>query len=94
MKQLNDLFSVPEICLLSNIIDYFDKNHITYHPEMVFYDTQDAVQSIHPIMHKMIDENLIPKYLEKHETLGLFLNRLKEHNKKMFLITNSPFKFV
>ncbi|CAG2162303.1 unnamed protein product, partial [Oppiella nova] len=45
-------------------------------------------------MHKMIDDNLMPKYLEKNNSLNTFLNRLKENNKKMFLITNSPFKFV
>ncbi|CAG2162304.1 unnamed protein product [Oppiella nova] len=28
MKQLNDLFSVPEICLLSNVTEYFIKNNI------------------------------------------------------------------
>ena len=94
MKQLNDLFSVPEICLLSNITEYFNRSHIAYHPEILFYDVQNAVQSIHPIMHKMIDEKLISEYLEKHENLKPLLLRLKQNKKKMFLITNSPFKFV
>ncbi|CAG2162305.1 unnamed protein product [Oppiella nova] len=40
MKQLNDLFSVPEICLLSNVTEYFIKNNIPYHPEILFNDTQ------------------------------------------------------
>ena len=30
MKQLNDLFSVPEICLLSQIAEFFSRNQISY----------------------------------------------------------------
>ncbi|XP_035214003.1 5'-nucleotidase domain-containing protein 3-like [Stegodyphus dumicola] len=59
MKQLNDLFSVPEICLLSNVTEYFESKNIAYHPEILSYDIQNAVQSIHPVMHKMLDENTI-----------------------------------
>lgn len=94
MKQLNDLFSVPEICLLSNVTEYFMKNNISYNPEILFYDVQNAVQSIHPIMHEMLDERVISQYLEKQSDLSEFLNRLKSAGKKLFLITNSPFKFV
>ncbi|KFM66561.1 5'-nucleotidase domain-containing protein 3, partial [Stegodyphus mimosarum] len=45
-------------------------------------------------MHKMLDENTIDQYLEKHPSMSSFLHRLKNAGKKMFLITNSPFKFV
>ncbi|GIY00991.1 5'-nucleotidase domain-containing protein 3, partial [Caerostris extrusa] len=94
LKQLNDLFSVPEICLLSNVTEFFEKNNIAYHPEILSYDIQNAVQSIHPVMHKMLNEQSISKFLEKHPDMPKFLNRLKAAGKKMFLITNSPFKFV
>ncbi|GIY53580.1 5'-nucleotidase domain-containing protein 2 [Caerostris darwini] len=94
LKQLNDLFSVPEICLLSNVTEFFEKNNIAYHPEILSYDIQNAVQSIHPVMHKMLNEQSISKFLEKHPNMPKFLNRLKAAGKKMFLITNSPFKFV
>ncbi|XP_023216189.1 5'-nucleotidase domain-containing protein 3-like isoform X1 [Centruroides sculpturatus] len=94
MKQLNDLFSVPEICLLSNITEYFEKKNIAYHPEILFYDVQNAVRSIHPVMHKMLDETCIDKYLEKQPELIRLLNRLRKAGKKMFLITNSPYEFV
>ncbi|XP_055933484.1 5'-nucleotidase domain-containing protein 3-like [Argiope bruennichi] len=94
MKQLNDLFSVPEICLLSNVTDYFEKQNIAYHPEILSYDIQNAVQNIHPVMHKLLDEDTIGQYLENHPDMPRFLHRLKAAGKKMFLITNSPFKFV
>lgn len=38
MKQLNDLFSVPEICLLSNVTEYFIQNNIPYYPEILYHD--------------------------------------------------------
>ncbi|RWS12067.1 nucleotidase domain-containing protein 3 [Dinothrombium tinctorium] len=91
MKQLIDLFSVPEICLLANVTEYFNQNNISYHPEILFYDVQNAVQSIHPLMHGMLDEEKIKDYLQNHPQLQEFLLRLKKANKKMFLITNSPY---
>ncbi|XP_076356800.1 5'-nucleotidase domain-containing protein 3-like isoform X1 [Tachypleus tridentatus] len=94
MKQLNDLFTVPEICLLSNVTEYFEKHNIAYHPEILFNDIQNAVRSIHPVIHDKLDENCIGNYLEKNEELRSFLQRLVNAGKKMFLVTNSPFKFV
>lgn len=55
---------------------------------------QNAIGSIHPVIHKMLDAKTIDQYLEKNEMLPVFLNHLHENNKKMFLITNSPFHFV
>lgn len=40
MVQLADLFSVPEMTLLCNVADYFEKNQIDYHPEMLFRDVK------------------------------------------------------
>lgn len=94
MKQLNDLFSVPEICLLSSVTEYFEQKNIAYHPEILSYDIQNAVQNIHPVMHKMIEETAIEQYLEEQPGMSKFLHRLRDAGKKMFLITNSPFKFV
>ncbi|KAF7495408.1 5'-nucleotidase domain-containing protein 3 [Sarcoptes scabiei] len=94
MKQLNDLFSVPEMCLLSNVTEYFIQNNIPYYPEILYHDVTNAIRSIHPVMHKTLNNQAIPNYLEKNEKLPLFLEHLKKNNKKMFVITNSPFYFV
>lgn len=40
MIQLADLFSVPEMTLLCNVADYFEKHQIDYHPEMLFRDVK------------------------------------------------------
>ncbi|KAM7282276.1 5'-nucleotidase domain-containing protein 3 [Ixodes scapularis] len=94
MKQLNDLFSVPEICLLSNVTEYFERHNIAYNPEILFFDIQNAISSIHPVIHSTLTESNISEYLEKPAELMTFLERLKNAKKQMFLVTNSPFKFV
>lgn len=43
MIQLADLFSVPEMCLLCNVTEYFRRNHIDYHPEILFRDVKVKV---------------------------------------------------
>lgn len=40
MVQLADLFSVPEMGLLCNVAEYFEKNHFDYHPEILFRDVK------------------------------------------------------
>lgn len=40
MVQLADLFSVPEMYLLSTVTEFFNKNHIDYHPEILFRDVK------------------------------------------------------
>ncbi|XP_068966778.1 5'-nucleotidase domain-containing protein 3 isoform X2 [Bombus flavifrons] len=93
MIQLADLFSVPEMGLLCNVTEYFLRNHIDYHPEILFRDVKNSVQSCHPIMHGLVVQN-VSEYLEQNKDLKRFFDRLKKANKKMFLVTNSPFHFV
>ncbi|XP_029661742.1 5'-nucleotidase domain-containing protein 3 isoform X2 [Formica exsecta] len=93
MVQLADLFSVPEMGLLCNVTEYFLQNHIDYHPEILFRDVKNSVQSCHPIMHQLVVEN-VSEYLEPNKDLKRFFERLRKADKKMFLVTNSPFHFV
>ncbi|XP_012239554.1 5'-nucleotidase domain-containing protein 3 isoform X1 [Bombus impatiens] len=93
MIQLADLFSVPEMGLLCNVTEYFLRNHIDYHPEILFRDVKNSVKSCHPIMHGLVVQN-VSEYLEQNKDLKRFFDRLKKANKKMFLVTNSPFHFV
>lgn len=50
MVQLADLFSVPEMALLCNVADYFERQHIDYHPEILFWDVKVRVGAylLHP----------------------------------------------
>lgn len=40
MLQLADLFSVPEMGLLCNVAEYFERHGIDYHPEILFRDVK------------------------------------------------------
>lgn len=40
MIQLADLFSVPEMYLMLTVTEYFNRNHIDYHPEILFRDVK------------------------------------------------------
>ncbi|XP_055922442.1 5'-nucleotidase domain-containing protein 3 [Eupeodes corollae] len=93
MVQLADLFSVPEMCLLCNVAEYFEKNHIDYHPEILFDDVKSSVQRCHPIMHQIVLEDA-ESFIEKNPLLPGFFERLIKAGKKLFLVTNSPFPFV
>ncbi|ELU17493.1 hypothetical protein CAPTEDRAFT_6114 [Capitella teleta] len=95
MHQLMDLFALPEMALLSNVIQYFKENDIPYDPEYVFHDVRSAVQGIHAngMLHRAIMEN-IETYLGQQEEVGELLKSLRAAGKQMFLITNSGVPFV
>lgn len=47
----------------------------------------------HPVMHGIVSQN-VEKYIESNTKLELFFKRLKNDNKQLFLVTNSPYHFV
>ncbi|GFS06889.1 5'-nucleotidase domain-containing protein 3-like [Elysia marginata] len=60
MHQMIDLFALPEVTLISQIISYFIENNICYDPEYVFYDIRNTVQSLHTsgVLHDTIMRGL------------------------------------
>ncbi|CAG9808091.1 unnamed protein product [Chironomus riparius] len=93
MVQLADLFSVPEMYLLSTVTEFFNKHHIDYHPEIMFRDVKNAIGSSHPVMHKIVGDH-VKEYIKEDTNMKRFFQRLINSNKKLFLVTNSPFPFV
>ncbi|KAG8138246.1 putative 5'-nucleotidase domain-containing protein [Naja naja] len=87
MKQFMDIFSLPEMTLLSCVNEYFLKNNIDYEP--------DSIRDVHikGIMYRAIEAD-IEKYICYAEQTRAVLAKLAAHGKKMFLITNSPSSFV
>ena len=75
MIQLADLFSVPEMTLLCNVSDYFEQHQIDYHPEMLFRDVKNSVGSSHPLMHKIVAQN-VSEYIQPNPEMELFFKRL------------------
>jgi len=40
MHQFVDIFTIPEISLISQVIEFFQSNAIAYDPEYVFWDVR------------------------------------------------------
>ncbi|KAI7885017.1 HAD-superfamily hydrolase [Lichtheimia hyalospora FSU 10163] len=105
MFQLSDLFSVPQACLLSDILQYFKEHDISFHPRYLSDDVGHAARILHTGSHMngafgvggrlhmaVIDD--ISQYLEKSPKLVGFIERLRKHGKKTFLLTNSSLPFI
>uniref|UniRef100_A0A8C5GR40 5'-nucleotidase domain-containing protein 3-like n=1 Tax=Gouania willdenowi TaxID=441366 RepID=A0A8C5GR40_GOUWI len=95
MKQFMDIFSLPEMNLLSCVNDFFMRHNIDYEPVHLYKDVKEAIRDVHVkgIMYRAVDAD-IEKYICYGEQSHAVLKKLSEHGKKMFLITNSPFAFV
>lgn len=95
MHHMIDLFSYPEMVLLSNVIEFFQQKGIPYDPEYLFRDCEQAVQNVHKSgkMYQAVI-NDIDTYLERSPLLGELLNGLVSSGKMLFLITNSGYEFV
>ncbi|XP_064374775.1 5'-nucleotidase domain-containing protein 2 isoform X2 [Dromaius novaehollandiae] len=95
LKQFMDIFSLPEMTLLSSVIDYFITHGIEFDQVHLYKDISDAIKDVHVkgVMYKWIEKDM-EKYILHGDEIYAVLNRLVNHNKKLFLITNSPFSFV
>ncbi|XP_064639084.1 5'-nucleotidase domain-containing protein 3-like isoform X2 [Lineus longissimus] len=95
MHQLMDLFAIPEMTLLANVIEYFIQNNIPYDSEYVFHDVRNAVQGLHTsgTLHQQVMGDL-DYYLGFGSGVSDLIKRLSAAKRKLFLITNSPFSFV
>uniref|UniRef100_A0A3Q1B0F0 5'-nucleotidase domain containing 3 n=1 Tax=Amphiprion ocellaris TaxID=80972 RepID=A0A3Q1B0F0_AMPOC len=95
MKQFMDIFSLPEMTLLSCVNDFFMKHNIDYEPVHLYKDVKEAIRDVHVkgIMYRAVEAD-IDKYICYGEQSQAVLKKLSAHGKKMFLITNSPFDFV
>jgi HAD superfamily 5'-nucleotidase-like hydrolase len=90
-----DLFCLSEIGLLCDVIQFFLDQNIRFSPDYVFGDVRRAVNHVHAdgILHNEIMQNPEP-YLHSSPHLAPYLESLANANKKLFLLTNSSFKFV
>jgi len=91
---VSDRFSVPEQCLVCDVIHWMNKHRVTYDGTLVFEDIKQAVGRVH-ISGRLYNEiqNNIEEYLERG-ALKEVINHLREANKQLFILTNSPFSFV
>ncbi|XP_071477606.1 5'-nucleotidase domain-containing protein 3-like [Diadema antillarum] len=95
LRQLMDMFAIPEMCLLVNVIEFLRTREFDYDPEYLFYDIHNAVKEVHESgsMHKEVANN-VQEYLHTDTGIPELLHRLHDAGKQLFLITNSEFTFV
>ncbi|XP_048404833.1 5'-nucleotidase domain-containing protein 3 [Stegostoma tigrinum] len=95
MKQFMDIFSLPELTLLSCVNDYFIKQNIDFEPVYLYKDVKEVIRDVHikGILYAAVEQD-IDKYISHEEKTSAVLGRLIDSGKKLFLITNSPFSFV
>ncbi|CAF1147881.1 unnamed protein product [Adineta steineri] len=95
MFQYVDIFTIPEITILRDVIQFFIDNSIPFAAEYVHYDVREAVGAFHKsgIMHQLVGQDA-ETYFEENSRLRPFLQRLRDANKQLFLITNSAYWYV
>ncbi|XP_074054251.1 5'-nucleotidase domain-containing protein 2 isoform X1 [Macrotis lagotis] len=95
LKQFMDIFSLPEMALLSCVVDYFLAHSLEFDQTHLYKDVSDAIRDVHikGLMYQWIEKDM-EKYILRGDETHAVLNRLSNHGKKLFLITNSPFSFV
>ncbi|KAK7571818.1 hypothetical protein V9T40_014290 [Parthenolecanium corni] len=104
---LNTLFNLPETYLLACLVDYFtnssqytsDKTGLISGSMIIsfkslFQDVRSAVDYVHldGDMKQQTVDNL-EEYVHKDERLPMLLSRIRESGAKLFLLTNSDYKF-
>uniref|UniRef100_A0A8D1YDB7 5'-nucleotidase domain containing 2 n=1 Tax=Sus scrofa TaxID=9823 RepID=A0A8D1YDB7_PIG len=95
IKQFMDIFSLPEMALLSCVVDHFLGHGLEFDQAHLYKDVTDAIRDVHVkgLMYQWIEQDM-EKYILRGEETFAVLNRLVAHGKQLFLITNSPFSFV
>ncbi|CAJ0603217.1 unnamed protein product [Cylicocyclus nassatus] len=95
MPQLVDLFSLPWAGLLSTVVHYCDAHNIVYDPKCLYDDSAECVQQVHISgeLYQKVGENL-ESYIHPNEGLKEYLELLNSAGKELFVVTNSPYKFI
>jgi HAD superfamily 5'-nucleotidase-like hydrolase len=100
MRPLYDLFSIVEASLISDLIDYFEHRKRfhgeSYDPAAVMEDIEAAVRDVHISgnMHSTIVQDLDKYVLPSPKLPELFTHLHNVGQKKLFLCTNSPYKYA
>ncbi|XP_022097681.1 cytosolic purine 5'-nucleotidase-like isoform X2 [Acanthaster planci] len=105
---LNTLFNLPETYLLACLVNYFStcqeytetetgvkKGDLMLSWESIFEDTRSAVDYVHmggTLKDKTL-ENL-EEYVIKDPRLPTLLQRMRDHGRKVFLVTNSGYTYT
>ena len=94
-RPMVDLFCLPETCLISDVIQHFVDRGMPFHPGYIYSDVKAAVSHLHEsgVLHSTIAAQ--PEaYIEDSPELVRLLRSIRAAGRKVFLLTNSGYKFV
>jgi len=106
---LNTLFNLPETYLLACLVDYFNNSpefergdsgikagDFVFTYQSIFQDVRNAVDWVHTdsdsLKRKTVEN--IEFYVKKDERLPTVLARIRDSGAKLFLLTNSDYKYT
>ncbi len=99
MRPLHDLFSMAEACLIADCIEIFEQIKRTrgeaYSASAIIDDVQAAIRDVHVSgeMHNAVIQDL-DRFVKLNPLLPDLLLHLKRSGKRLFLCTNSGFKYA
>jgi HAD superfamily 5'-nucleotidase-like hydrolase len=95
LRLMLDLYALAEICLISDVIQFFVDRKIKFNAASIYGDVASAVSAIHEreLLHQEILADL-PQYLQPNPKSVELLQKLKSSGKKLFLLTNSAYPYV
>lgn len=97
LKPLNDRFCLAEACLLADVVQYLqdEAGNRAFHARAVVEDVLSAVRHVHVsgMMHERVLAD-IRRYIQPSHRLELMLKTLRDAGKKLFISSNSPWRFV
>jgi HAD superfamily 5'-nucleotidase-like hydrolase len=95
LKQMCDMFSLPESQLYADVIQTFKDSGAELAPQHIYDDVQAVLTHLHGsgFLHDMIMDDPA-RHLLHNPNLYPYLKRLKDNDKRIFLLSNSPYKFI
>ncbi|MDP7039654.1 MAG: HAD-IG family 5'-nucleotidase [Myxococcota bacterium] len=93
---VDTLFSLPEMCLYADLVDFFEQyDGPKIDNWQLFVDTRECIDEAHKDNSlKSIVTADLPHYVEKEPMLAKTLHKLRSSGKKLFLLTNSYYKYT
>ena len=90
-----DVFCLPEVCLLSDIVTHLEVHGAPFNPASVYADVSSVVSMLHKSgrMHREVMQNF-PRYMKPAPKLSVLLKKLRASGRKLFLLTNSGYAYV
>ena len=97
-RAVDTLFEIPETYLFAKLVDFFDKSSVKSQSssyKWLYDDIRWAVDLVHRDgTLKNIIRKQPEKYIIKNELLPLALNHFRKNGRKLFIVTNSDYKYT